>query len=103
MRQGADQRERHYRLAARRLEQGGSRGANRAMAGSPEHAERAAPRHGVDAGLRAEQAELREDAGAPQLGAEALSRARAELSDRDPLHRRRREVDHSRANARLAT
>src|SRR6185436_14110105 len=70
---------------------------------APQHAERATRPGAVEAGLRAEQAELGEAAGAAQLASEALPRARRQLARRHAHHGRRGEVDHARSRATLVT
>src|SRR5437762_9042746 len=72
MRLGRDEGERHRRLTElETLVERGARSVERAAPCCPQDPERAVPTRGVQAGLRAEQAKLREAARAAQLGGEA--------------------------------
>src|SRR6266581_2080369 len=106
MRLGRDEGERHRRRA--RLQpilEGGARRERGAARRRPEHAERPLAAGRVETGLRAEQAELREAADLPQLAAETLARAGAQLPGSDAQHRRRAQLhaQPARSSAMLVT
>src|SRR5437899_7952398 len=84
MRLSRDERERHRRLAAPQvLVERGARGVQRSELACPQDSERAVAARGVETGLRAEQAKLREAAGAAQLGGEARPPPRLQITRSD--------------------
>src|SRR5438093_2597007 len=95
MRLSRDERERHRRLAAPQvLVERGARGVQRSELACPQDSERAVAARGVETGLRAEQAKLREAAGAAQLGGKArahplrkIIRCDAQHGGREQIHR----------------
>src|SRR6266699_4011888 len=106
MRLSRDEGERHRCLAARQvLVERGTRGMQRTELACPQDRERAVAARGIETGLRAEQAKLREAAGAAQLGGEArahpprkIIRSDAQRGGREQVH------DHPAfSSARLIT
>src|SRR3989454_924146 len=80
MRLSRDERERHRRLAAPQvLVERGARGVQRSELACPQDRQRAVAARRVETGLRAEQAKLREAAGAAQLGGEARAHPRRKI------------------------
>src|SRR5207302_4841830 len=71
----------------------------------PQDSQRAVSARGIQAGLRAEQAKLREAAGAAQLGREARAHTRRKILGRNAQHRRSEQIHVQPAfsSARLIT
>src|SRR5712691_3400195 len=106
MRLSRDEGERHRCLAARQvLVERGARGMQRTELACPQDRERAVAARGIETGLRAEQAKLREAAGAAQLGGEARAHPPRKII-RSDAQRGGREQVHDQAafsSARLIT
>src|SRR5712691_6671214 len=101
-----DERERHRRLAALEvLSERSARGVHGAKLARPQDPERAVAACGLEAGLRAEQAKLREAASAAQLGREARPHPRRKILRRNAQYRRREQihVQPALSSARLMT
>src|SRR5712691_1860796 len=101
-----DERERHRRLAALEvLSERSARGVHGAKLARPQDPERAVAACGLEAGLRAEQAKLREAASAAQLGREARPHPRRKILRRNAQYRRREQIHVHPAfsSARLIT
>src|SRR6266581_511392 len=106
MRLSRDEGERHRWLAARQvLVERGTRGMQRTELACPQDRERAVAARGIETGLRAEQAKLRESAGAAQLGREARPHPRRKILRRNAQYRRREQIHDQTAfsSARLIT
>src|SRR6266849_6579996 len=101
-----DERKRHRRLAALQvLVERSARGVHGAKLARPQDSQRAVAACGVQTGLRAQQAKLREAAGAAQLGGEAHPDPRREILRRNAQYRRREQIHRQSAfsSARLIT
>src|SRR5712691_6910058 len=106
MRLHRDEGERHGRLAAPQvLVERGARGLQGAELACPQDRERAVAARGIETGLRAEQAKLRESAGAAQLGGEARAHPRRKIIRSDAQSRGREQIHFQRvlSSARLIT
>src|SRR3989449_5308422 len=106
MRRSRGERERHRGLAVPQVLVGrGARGVQRAELACPQGWGRAVAARGVETGLRAERAKLREAAGAAQLGGEARPQPRLRIIRSDAQNGRREQI-HSQpafSSARLIT
>src|SRR5256886_413108 len=106
MRLSRDEGERHRRLAAPEiLGQRRSRGVQGAELARPQDRKRAVAARGIETGLRAQQAKLREAAGAAQLRGEARAHPRGKVFRRDAQGSRREQIHDQAAfsSARLIT